>query len=71
LKEKSMTMLFTPVALGSAFSANDAVWNSLPRHKTPDEAAEEDEEAQQLPVSPDEGTPVIPDDDERVLDVPS
>lgn len=47
-----------------------AVFNSQPRHKTPDEAAEDEDEAQELPVSPDEGTPLIPDD-ERVVDVPS
>jgi hypothetical protein len=40
-----------------------------PRHRPPDEAAEDDE-AQELPVSPDEGAPLIPDD-ERVVDIPS
>jgi hypothetical protein len=49
---------------------NGAVFNGQPRHKTPDEVAEDDDEAQELPVSPDEGTPLIPDD-ERVVDIPS
>lgn len=31
----------------------------------------EDEDELELPVDPDEGMPVIPDDDERVLDIPS
>jgi hypothetical protein len=43
--------------------------NGQPRHRPPDETAEE-EEAQELPVSPDEGVPLIPDD-ERVVDMPS
>jgi hypothetical protein len=63
---------------GSARSASSAplrpgkgaAFNGQPRHKTPDEAAEDENEAQELPVSPDEGTPLIPDD-ERVVDMPS
>lgn len=34
-------------------------------------ADDEDEDELDLPVDPDEGMPVIPDDDERVVDVPS
>jgi hypothetical protein len=56
------------VSARSAFRSG-AAHNGQPRHRPPEEAAEEDE-AQELPVSPDEGTPLIPDD-ERVLDVPS
>jgi hypothetical protein len=48
---------------------SSAADNGQPRHRPPDEAAEEDE-AQELPVSPDEGVPLIPDD-ERVVDMPS
>ncbi|MGH8858602.1 MAG: hypothetical protein ACREXG_11360 [Polaromonas sp.] len=42
-----------------------------PPHKgpTPEEAAE-DEDGLELPVNPDEGVPLIPDD-ERVVNVPS
>jgi hypothetical protein len=60
---------------GSTRSANLAlqigalVLSGPPRHRPPEEAAEE-EEAQELPVSPDEGVPLIPDD-ERVIDMPS
>jgi hypothetical protein len=46
-----------------------AAHNGPPRNRPPDEAAEDDE-AQELPVNPDEGTPLIPDD-ERVVDIPS
>ena len=35
------------------------------------EDAVDDEQALDLPVNPDEGTPLIPDDDERVVQVPS
>jgi hypothetical protein len=49
--------------------ATGAADNGQPRHPPPDEAAEDDE-SQELPVSPDEGVPLIPDD-ERVVDVPS
>lgn len=56
---------------GSARSVlrSSAAVNGQPPHRPPDEAAEDDE-TQELPVSPDEGTPLIPDD-ERVVDVPS
>jgi hypothetical protein len=75
IPETSTTSGFSFTA-GTVLTENNAALNkaalsSLPRHKAPDEAVEEDDEAQQLPISPDEGTPVIPDDDERVLDVPS
>ena len=43
--------------------------NGQPREGPPDEATE-DEAGLELPVSPDEGTPTIPDD-ERVINVPS
>ena len=50
-------------------SRSSVAHSDQPRHRPPDEAAEDDE-AQELPVSPDEGTPLIPDD-ERVVDIPS
>lgn len=37
---------------------------------TPD-ATEEDEDVLDLPVNPDESIPLIPDDDDRVVNVPS
>lgn len=40
-----------------------------PRNRPPDEVAEDDDNLD-LPVEPDEGTPLIPDD-ERVVDIPS
>jgi hypothetical protein len=43
--------------------------HTLPR-KGPAEEAEEDEEGLELPVNPDEGTPLIPDE-EGVVTVPS
>lgn len=43
--------------------------HTLPR-KGPGEEAEEDEEGLELPVNPDEGTPLIPDEEGEV-DVPS
>jgi len=43
--------------------------NGQPRYGPPEEAAEDDE-GLELPVEPDEGTPLIPDD-ERVVNVPS
>ncbi len=43
--------------------------HGLPR-KGPDEEAGEDEEGLELPVNPDEGTPLIPDE-EGVVTVPS
>ncbi|MHB1199971.1 MAG: hypothetical protein ACYCZ6_10515 [Polaromonas sp.] len=39
--------------------------------KAPPEEADEDDDGLELPVNPDEGTPLIPDDDERVVNVPS
>jgi hypothetical protein len=47
-----------------------AAESGKPRHGPPEEAAEDDE-ALELPVEPDEGMPLIPDDDERVVNVPS
>ena len=41
---------------------------TLPR-KGPDEEAEEDQEGLELPVNPDQGTPLIPDE-EGVVTVP-
>ncbi len=43
--------------------------HTLPR-KGPGEEAEEDEEGLELPVNPDEGTPLIPDEEGEVT-VPS
>jgi hypothetical protein len=43
--------------------------HTLPR-KGPGEEAEEDEEGLELPVNPDQGTPLIPDE-EGVVTVPS
>ncbi len=43
-----------------------------PHRKKPEpEEDAEDDDGLELPVSPDEGTPLIPDDDERVVHVPS
>jgi len=41
--------------------------------KSPPEEAEEDDDGLELPVDPDEGAPLIPDDDDdgRVVNVPS
>ena len=44
--------------------------NGQPRHGPPEETSEDDD-ALELPVEPDEGMPLIPDDDERVVNVPS
>ena len=44
--------------------------NSGPREKPGSAEEAEDEDGLELPVSPDEGTPLIPDD-ERVINVPS
>lgn len=41
-----------------------------PRKGLPEEEEEEDD-GLELPVNPDEGAPLIPDDDERVVNVPS
>lgn len=43
--------------------------NGQPRHGPPEETPDDD--ALELPVEPDEGMPLIPDDDERVVNVPS
>jgi len=43
--------------------------NGQPRYGPPEEAPDDDD-ALELPVEPDEGTPLIPDD-ERVVNVPS
>lgn len=43
--------------------------NGQPRDGPPEEA-EDDDGALELPVEPDEGTPLIPDD-ERVVNIPS
>ncbi|SFU40179.1 hypothetical protein SAMN05216350_101762 [Polaromonas sp. YR568] len=44
--------------------------NGQPRYGPPEEAGDDDD-ALELPVEPDEGMPLIPDDDERVVNVPS
>jgi len=43
----------------------DAVGHTLPR-KGPGEEVDEDEEGLELPVNPDQGTPLIPDDEGEV-----
>jgi len=45
--------------------------NIIKPRKGPPVEAEEDEDGLELPVNPDEGAPLIPDDDERVVNVPS
>lgn len=40
-----------------------------PGHGAPDDTP--DDSGLELPVNPDEGLPLIPDDDERVVNVPS
>ena len=44
--------------------------NHAPPHKAPGEEQSEDEEGLALPVNPDQGTPLIPDE-EGVVNVPS
>ncbi len=45
--------------------------NGLPRDDgPPDETEEDEDDGLELPVDPDEGMPLIPDD-ERVINVPS
>ena len=61
--------LMTETGYARPAPGSGAANNVQPRHRPPDEAAEDDE-SQELPVSPDEGVPLIPDD-ERVVDVPS
>jgi hypothetical protein len=46
-----------------------AAEHGQPRHGPPEESPDDDD-ALELPVEPDEGTPLIPDD-ERVVNVPS
>ncbi|MES2401162.1 MAG: hypothetical protein V4573_14325 [Pseudomonadota bacterium] len=43
--------------------------NRTPKPSTEDAA--EDEEGLELPVNPDEGSSLIPDEEERVVNVPS
>ncbi len=40
-------------------------------HRIPVEEPSDDGDPLDLPIEPDEGTPLIPDDDERVVNVPS
>ncbi|WP_309678775.1 hypothetical protein [Polaromonas sp.] len=42
-----------------------------PRQKPVPEEDTQEDDGLELPVSPDEGAPLIPDDDERVINVPS
>ncbi len=57
-----------PIIAGPALRAS-AADHGLPR-KGPSEETEEDEEGLELPVTPDEGTPLIPDEEGEV-NVPS
>lgn len=53
-------------------SAGRGTRNSVgapPPHGPPDDSP--DDTGLELPVNPDEGLPLIPDDDERVVNVPS
>jgi len=43
-----------------------ATGHTLPR-KGPGEEAEEDEEGLELPVNPDQGTPLVPDEEGEVM----
>jgi hypothetical protein len=70
VKEKLIMAFMTGSSRSASYAPrNSGAMDGQPRHRPPEEAAEEDE-AQELPVSPDEGTPLIPDD-ERVVDIPS
>ncbi len=40
-------------------------------HRIPVEEPSDDGDPLELPIEPDEGTPLIPDDDDRVVNVPS
>ncbi len=40
-------------------------------HRIPVQEPPEDGDPLEFPIEPDEGVPVIPDDDERVVNVPS
>ena len=44
--------------------------SNIPKPAAREEEELEDQEGLELPISPDEGTPLIPDD-ERVINVPS
>ncbi|MFZ2294258.1 MAG: hypothetical protein WAW46_04400 [Polaromonas sp.] len=54
-----------PVIIAKAALRRAHVGHTLPR-KGPAEEAEEDEEGLELPVNPDEGTPLIPDEEGQV-----
>ena len=45
--------------------------NGKPHKRPAPEGDTEDDDGLELPVTPDEGAPLIPDDDERVVHVPS
>ena len=55
---------FSNPAIGSRHSG--AAGHTLPR-KGPGEQADEDEEGLELPVNPDQGTPLIPDEEGEAL----
>jgi hypothetical protein len=63
-KEKTMPRISNRPALRTG-----AADNGQPRNGPPEESPDDDD-ALELPVEPDEGTPLIPDD-ERVVNVPS
>ena len=71
--EQSRRMTMNPVAASARSGLSGlragAFDNGQPRNRPPDEVAEDDDNLD-LPVEPDEGTPLIPDD-ERVVDIPS
>jgi hypothetical protein len=48
----------------------DATLDARPRGSDPEDTPDA-EEGLDLPVEPDAGAPLIPDDDERVVNVPS
>lgn len=54
-----------PLIIARAAPRSAPVGHTLPR-KGPAEEAEEDEEGLELPVNPDEGTPLIPDEEGQV-----
>jgi hypothetical protein len=58
------------VATPSRRQATRRAYGASYRAGTPGEDGLDEEEALELPVEPDEGMPIIPDD-ERVVDVPS
>ena len=45
--------------------------NGKPHKRPAPEEDTKDDDGLELPVTPDEGAPLIPDDDERVVNVPS